>query len=78
MNTIRARLAALVASLIVAGLAARGVWDVSPETAGVIERWLGLTLELVLMLGYAVLQRWLRRRERRHSLMRRAGRTAAS
>lgn len=62
MKAIRARLAALVASLIVATLASWGVRDLSPEGRALIEVWVGHTFELVLFLGYAVVHPWLQKR----------------
>lgn len=62
MRAIRARLAALLASVVMAALAARGVRALSPETAGEVERLLAHTFELVLLLGYAVVHPWLQKR----------------
>lgn len=62
MNAIRARLAALFASLVVALLASWGVDDLTPEGATRIEAWVEHTFELVLFLGYAVLHPWLQKR----------------
>lgn len=67
MKAIQARLAAIVASFVVATLASWGVDGVSAESEAVIEKWVAHTFELVLFLGYAVmhplLQRWLGERD---------------
>lgn len=62
MNTIRARLAALAASFLLATLASRGVAEVTPELAGKVELWVDRTFELLLLLGYAVVHPWLQKR----------------
>ena len=62
MNAIRTRIAAVVASALVAGLGAWGVAEVTPELAGKLERWLDHTFELLLLIGYAVVHPWLQKR----------------
>lgn len=62
MKAIRARLAALAASFILATLASWGVRDVSPEGLALVETWINHTFELVLFLGYAVVHPWLQKR----------------
>ena len=62
MRAIRARLAALLASFVVAALTSRGVSGLDDGTATELARWLDHTFELVLLLGYAVLHPWLQRR----------------
>ena len=60
MRAIRARLAALLASLVMALLASRGVAVADP--GGETEVLLAHTFEMVLLLGYAVLHPWLQKR----------------
>lgn len=62
MRAIRARLAALAASFVLATLAAWGVRDVSPEGQALLEAWIDHTFEMVLFLGYAVVHPWLQKR----------------
>lgn len=62
MRAIQARLAAIVASFIVATLASWGVADLPPEAGHAIEKWLSHTFELVLFVGYAILHPLLQRR----------------
>ncbi|HEU0052188.1 MAG TPA: hypothetical protein VFQ39_03380 [Longimicrobium sp.] len=62
MKAIRARLAALLASFIVAALASRGVRGLDDGSTAELARWLDHTFELVLLLGYAVVHPWLQRR----------------
>lgn len=61
MRAIRARLAALLASFIVAALVSRGL-EGTPELASRVEGWLDHTFELLLFLGYAVVHPWLQKR----------------
>ncbi|HEX2093309.1 MAG TPA: hypothetical protein VHG28_12955 [Longimicrobiaceae bacterium] len=61
MRAIRARLAAIVASFIVAGLVSRGIAD-SPELGARVEAWVAHTFELLFFLGYAILHPWLQKR----------------
>jgi hypothetical protein len=61
MNVVVARLAALAASIVVALLAVRQVEGITPEVAAMIERWLEITFELLLLAAYAVLRAWLQR-----------------
>jgi hypothetical protein len=63
MSSVRTRLATLLASAIVAAVAARGVREVPPEALGVVERGLDLIFEVVLLLVYAALRRWMGRGE---------------
>lgn len=64
MKAIQARIAAIIASFVVATLASWGVDGLSADSAAAIEKWIAHTFELVLFLGYAIihplLQRWLR------------------
>ncbi|MBW3630043.1 MAG: hypothetical protein KY464_12190 [Gemmatimonadetes bacterium] len=62
MNTIRARLAAVAASFLIALLVNRGLVEVTPELTAEIEVWVHHSFELVLFLGYAVLHPWLQKR----------------
>jgi hypothetical protein len=62
MRAIRARLAAVVASLIVAALASWGVQGLDDERSRAIATWVDHTFEVVLMLGYAVVHPWLQKR----------------
>lgn len=62
MNTVRARLAALLAGLLLARLAGSGLVEASPELALALERWVERSLELAVTLGYALLERWVRGR----------------
>ena len=62
MRAIRARLAALLASLVMAALASRGVGQLDPDGTGETELLLAHTFEMVLLLGYAVLHPWLQKR----------------
>jgi hypothetical protein len=62
MRAIRARLAAILASLIVASLTARGVGGLTDDTATQLARWLEHTFEVVFLLGYAVVHPWLQKR----------------
>jgi hypothetical protein len=62
MRAIRARLAALLAALVVAALAARGVDAATGPRAGETEALLAHTFEVLLLLGYAVLHPWLQKR----------------
>lgn len=61
MRAIRARLAAIVASFIVALLVSRGISD-SPELGAQVESWTAHTFELLFFLGYAVVHPWLQKR----------------
>jgi hypothetical protein len=62
MKAIRARLAAILASFMVAMLVNRGLAEASPEVTSRVEMWLDHTFELLLFLGYAVLHPWLQKR----------------
>lgn len=62
MKAIRARLAALVASLILATLATWGIGEITPEMAAEVEAWVEHTFEILLFLGYAVIHPWLQKR----------------
>jgi hypothetical protein len=62
MNAIRARLAAVVTSSILAALASWGVREASPEVTGALSAWVNHTFDLLLMIGYAVVHPWLQRR----------------
>lgn len=69
MNPTRARLAALLASMLFATLGSRGIRGLTPELETAVASWLSHTLELLILVGYAALDGWLRSR---------AGATAAS
>ena len=62
MKAIRARLAALLASLILASLAAHGAGEATDETVTRLAQWLDHTFEVVFLLGYAVVHPWLQKR----------------
>lgn len=62
MKAIQARLAAIIASFIVATLASWGLSDLSPAATSMIEKWLSHTFELMLFLGYAILHPMLQKR----------------
>lgn len=62
MKTIQARLAAILASYVVALLVAHGFADLPPDGTARIEAWIGHTFDLVLLLGYAVVHPWLQKR----------------
>lgn len=64
MNPTRARLAALLASMLFATLGSHGIRGLTPELEAAVGSWLGHTLELVLAVGYAALDGWLRSRGR--------------
>jgi hypothetical protein len=61
MNAIQARVAAIVATFIVTRLTMMGVTDLSPDSAAAIQKWVGHTFELMMMLGYAIAHPWLRK-----------------
>jgi hypothetical protein len=67
MKPIRARLAAIVASFVLAGLSSMGVQGITPELGEQVQAWVGHTFELTLFLGYAVIHPWLEERKRRSS-----------
>jgi hypothetical protein len=62
MRAIRARLAAIVAGLIIASLTARGVGGLTDEATAQVARWLEHTFEVVFLLGYAIVHPWLQKR----------------
>ena len=62
MKAIQARIAAIVASFVVATLASWGIDGLSAESAAAIERWVAHTFELMLFLGYAIIHPLLQRR----------------
>ncbi len=62
MNAIHARLAAVVASFLLARLATGSVLETSPELAAALERWVSHSFELLLLLGYAVVHPWIQQR----------------
>lgn len=62
MNAIRARLAALVASFLIARLATWGLVEATPELAAQVEEWLIHTFEVFLLAGYAIVHPWLQKR----------------
>lgn len=62
MKAIQARLAAILASFIIAALVNHGITEATPELTGRVETWLNHTFELLLFLGYAVLHPWLQKR----------------
>ena len=62
MRSIRARLAAILAGLIIASLTTRGVGGLTDETTAQVTRWLEHTFEVMFLLGYAVVHPWLQKR----------------
>ena len=62
MKAIQARLAAIVASFLVATLASWGIDGLSTDSTAAIEKWVGHTFELMLFLGYAIIHPLLTRR----------------
>lgn len=62
MKAIQARIAAIIASFVVATLASWGVEGVSADSAPAIEKWVAHTFELLLLLGYAVIHPLLQRK----------------
>jgi len=62
MKAIQARVAAIVASFLVATLASWGVDVLSADSAAAIEKWVAHTFELLLFLGYAIIHPLLQRR----------------
>jgi len=62
MSAIRSRLAAVLASFLIARLVQWGVADLTPDASATLEAWLNHTFDLVLFLGYAVLHPWLQKR----------------
>ncbi|HEV2147525.1 MAG TPA: hypothetical protein VGR37_09010 [Longimicrobiaceae bacterium] len=62
MKAIRARLAAILASFVMAALVNHGIAEATPELTGRIAGWVEHTFELVLFLGYAVLHPWMQKR----------------
>ena len=62
MRAIQARLAAIIASFVVATLASWGVADLPPQAGLAIEKWVSHTFELVLFIGYAILHPLLQKR----------------
>lgn len=61
MQTIRGTVESVVAGAILTGLSAWGLRAGTPELAEEIERWVGHTFEVALLIGYAALHRWVRR-----------------
>lgn len=66
MKAIQARIAAIVASFVVATLASWGLDGLSGEGAAAIEKWVSHTFELMLFLGYAIIHPLLQRRLGQH------------
>lgn len=62
MKSIQARLAAILASYLVALLVSHGFTELPADSTARIEGWLGHTFELVLFIGYAVVHPWLQKR----------------
>lgn len=62
MQAIRARLAAILASFILAGLSSLGIHRITPELATEVQAWVNHTFELMLLVGYAVIHPWLQAR----------------
>jgi hypothetical protein len=62
MQAIRARLAAILASFLLAGLSSLGVRGLTPELGAEVQAWVDHTFELALLLGYAVIHPWLQAR----------------
>ncbi|HEX2188982.1 MAG TPA: hypothetical protein VHG51_08805 [Longimicrobiaceae bacterium] len=61
MKAIRARLAAIVASFLVAALVSWGISG-TPELEAQLRIWTEHTFDLLLFLGYAVVHPWLQKR----------------
>ena len=61
-KAIQARLAAIVASFVIATLASRGIGDLPPEARGQIEQWVSHTFDVMLFLGYAILHPWIQQK----------------
>jgi len=61
MSAIRSRLAAVIASFLLARLVQWGV-GFGPDAAATFEAWINHTFELVLFVGYAVLHPWFQKR----------------
>ncbi len=61
MRAIRSRLAAVLASLVVAALVSWGL-DGTPEMEVQLRAWLDHTFEVVLIVGYALVHPWLQKR----------------
>lgn len=59
---IQARIAAIVASFVIATLASHGIGDLSQDVRGEIEQWVSHTFDLILFLGYAILHPWIQRK----------------
>jgi hypothetical protein len=62
MSAIRSRLAAVLASFLIARLVQWGVADLTPDASAELEAWLNHTFDLVLFIGYAVLHPWIQKR----------------
>ena len=58
-KAIQARLAAIIASFVIATLASHGIGDLPPDARGQIEQWVSHTFDLMLFLGYALLHPWI-------------------
>lgn len=56
MNPVQTRLAAVLASLLVAALSSWGVRGLSPELHAELSAWLQHTFELMLLICYALLR----------------------
>ena len=62
MNSIKARIAAIIASFIMARVTSMGVADLSPNVQVQIEQWVGNSFELIAFLGYAIIHPWLQKK----------------
>lgn len=61
MKAIRARLAAILASFLVAALVSWGISG-TPELEAQLRTWAEHTFDLLLFVGYAVVHPWLQKR----------------
>lgn len=61
MKAIRARLAAILASFLVAALVSSGMSG-TPELEAQLHTWVEHSFDLLLFLGYAVVHPWLQKR----------------
>ena len=55
MSGVQARLAAILASFVMATLGNWGIQEIDPELQASLERWFSHSFELLLLLGYAFL-----------------------
>jgi hypothetical protein len=62
MNAIRTRIAALIAGALIAGVTRLGFAELPPGFEETVAVWADQTLEVVLLLVYAVVHPWLQKR----------------